>query len=42
MQSLLIVSLHYLVKYMCSKNHHVQEANEANCHVRFSQSENCF
>jgi len=28
------VSLHYLVKYLCSKNRNAQEVIEANCHVR--------
>jgi len=26
-------SLHYFVKYVCSKNCHVQEVNKVNCHV---------
>jgi len=29
------VSLHYLVKYQCSKNCHVQDLSEASCHARF-------
>jgi len=28
------VSLHYLVKYLCSKNRNAQEVIEANCHVK--------
>ena len=28
------VSLHYLVKYLCSKNRNAQEVIEANCNVR--------
>ena len=28
------VSLHYLVKYLCSKNRNAQGVIEANCHVR--------
>ena len=28
------MSLHYLVKYLCSKNRNSQEVIEANCHVR--------
>ena len=34
-----VVSLHYLVKYVCSKNRHAQEIIEANFHVRLSHSE---
>jgi len=36
------MSLHYLVKYLCSENHHAQKVIEANCHVRLSNSKNCF
>jgi len=28
------MSLHYLVKYLCSKKCHAKEAIEANCHAR--------
>ena len=34
----LSMSLHYLVKYVCSKNRHAQEVIEANCHVSLSHS----
>jgi len=30
------MSLHFFVKYPCSKNRHAQEVIEANCHVRLS------
>jgi len=30
--------LHYLVKYLCSKNCHAQEVIEANCLVRLTHS----
>jgi len=30
------MSLHYLMKYLCSETHHAQEVIEANCHVRLS------
>ena len=36
------MSLHYLVKYLCSVNHPAQKVIEANCHVRLSNSKNCF
>ena len=32
------MSLHYLVKYLCSKNRHAQEVIEANCHVQTSEA----
>jgi len=32
------MSLHYLVKYLCSRNRRPQEVIEANGHVRLSQS----
>jgi len=34
----LTMLLHYIVKYLCSKNRHSQELIEANCHVRLSHS----
>ena len=34
----LTVSLHYLVKYLCSKSRHAQQVIEANCHLRFNHS----
>ena len=36
------MSLHCLVKYLCSNNHNAQEVIEANCHVRLSHWKNCF
>jgi len=36
----LTMSLHYLVKYLCSKNRHPQEALEANGQVRLSHPKN--
>jgi len=32
------MSLHYLVKCLCSNNRYAQEVIEANCHVRLSHS----
>jgi len=32
------MSLHYIVKYLCSKNGSAQEVIEANCHIRLSHS----
>ena len=32
------MSLHYLVKYLCSKNRRAQQVDEANCHVRLGRS----
>jgi len=34
--------LHYLVKYLCSKNRNAQEVIEENSHLRLSHSKNCF
>ena len=36
------MSLHYVVKYMCSKNRHAQEVIEANCHLTHSHSKKLF
>jgi len=36
------MSLHYLVKYLCSKNCHAQKVIEANCHVRLRHSKSSF
>ena len=36
------MSLHYLVKYLCSKNCNAQELIEANGDVRLSHSKNFF
>jgi len=36
------MSLHYLVKYLSSKNCHGQEVIEANYHFRLSHLKNCF
>jgi len=36
------MSLHYLLKYLCSKTCNAQQVIEANCHVRHSHSKNCF
>jgi len=32
------VLLHYLVKYLCSKNCHAQDLSEASCHAKLSHS----
>ena len=36
------MSLHYLVKYLCSKNRHAHEVIEANCHLRLSHSSRAY
>ena len=36
------MSLHYLVKYLCSKNRYAHEVIKANCHVRLSHSKTHF
>jgi len=33
-----VATVHYLLKYLCSKNRHPQEVIEANDHVRLSHS----
>jgi len=38
----LVMSLHYLVKYLCSKNRYAQWVSAAKCRVSLSHSENCF
>jgi len=35
---ILNVLLHYLKKYMCSRNRRAQELSEANCHTRHSHT----
>ena len=36
------MSLHYVVKYRCSRNCHAQDLGEASCHARLSHSKQLF